>query len=72
MVFVFVYLLQEIGIFVGSLVEKLLGESKPSKCYLTKEDLWRAAQIFRNILLQCRHWVSAVMGSNYGAGTENA
>lgn len=59
---IMLFFLQEIGIFLGSLVEKMLSESKPSKCYLTKDDLWRTSQIFRNILLKCRHWVSAAKG----------
>ncbi|KAA8592239.1 hypothetical protein FQN60_017694 [Etheostoma spectabile] len=48
--------LKEIGIFLGSLVEKVLTESKSSKCLLTKEDLTRASNVFKNILLKCRHW----------------
>ncbi|XP_042345011.1 thyroid adenoma-associated protein homolog [Plectropomus leopardus] len=48
--------LKEIGIFLGSLVEKILTESKPSKCLLTKEDLTRASKVFNSILLKCRHW----------------
>ncbi|TNM89604.1 hypothetical protein fugu_003838 [Takifugu bimaculatus] len=57
--------LKEIGIFLGSLVETMLSESKSSKCCLTKEDLWRASQIFKNILLKCRHW-GAVEGCCMG------
>ncbi|KAL7392507.1 hypothetical protein ABVT39_025652 [Epinephelus coioides] len=48
--------LKEIGIFLGSLVEKILTGSKPSMCLLTKDDLWRASKVFKNILLKCRHW----------------
>ncbi|XP_033946263.1 tRNA (32-2'-O)-methyltransferase regulator THADA [Pseudochaenichthys georgianus] len=48
--------LKDIGIFLGSLVAKILTESKPSKCLLTKEDLKRASGVFKNILLKCRHW----------------
>ncbi|TDH12887.1 hypothetical protein EPR50_G00050690 [Perca flavescens] len=48
--------LKEIGIFLGSLVEKILTESKSSKCLLTKEDLTKASKVFKNILLKCRHW----------------
>lgn len=51
---------QEIGIFLGSLVEKILTESKTSKHILTKEDLMKASEVFKNILLKCRHWVSFV------------
>ncbi|XP_029685958.1 thyroid adenoma-associated protein homolog isoform X2 [Takifugu rubripes] len=57
--------LKEIGIFLGSLVETMLSESKSSKCCLTKEDLCRASQIFQNILLKCRHW-GAVEGCCMG------
>ncbi|XP_031712265.1 thyroid adenoma-associated protein homolog isoform X1 [Anarrhichthys ocellatus] len=48
--------LKEVGILLGSLVEKILTESKPSKCLLTKEDLTRASKVFTYILLKCRHW----------------
>ncbi|XP_029294658.1 thyroid adenoma-associated protein homolog [Cottoperca gobio] len=48
--------LKEIGIFLGSLVGKILTESKPSKCLLTKEDVTRASKVFKNIFLKCRHW----------------
>lgn len=58
LIFAFVFSHQEIGIFLGSLVEKILTESKPSRCLLTKEDLLRASKVFKNILLKCRHWVS--------------
>lgn len=51
---------QEIGIFLGLLVDKVLTESKPSECLLTKDDLRRAAKVFKDILLKCRHWVSFV------------
>nr|XP_046243358.1 thyroid adenoma-associated protein homolog [Scatophagus argus] len=57
--------LKEIGIFLGCLVEKILSESKPSKCLLTKEDLMRASKVFKNILLKCRHW-GAVEGCCVG------
>uniref|UniRef100_A0A3Q4H4T6 Si:ch211-225b11.4 n=1 Tax=Neolamprologus brichardi TaxID=32507 RepID=A0A3Q4H4T6_NEOBR len=58
--------LKEIGIFLGSLVEKILTQSKqPSKCLLTKQDLIKAAEIFKNILLKCRHW-GAVEGCCIG------
>ncbi|KAM9360663.1 tRNA (32-2'-O)-methyltransferase regulator THADA [Symphorus nematophorus] len=57
--------LKEIGIFLGSLVEKILIESKPNKCLLTKEDLTRASKVFKNILLKCRHW-GAVEGCCIG------
>ncbi|XP_070759925.1 tRNA (32-2'-O)-methyltransferase regulator THADA [Enoplosus armatus] len=57
--------LKEIGIFLGSLVETILTESKLSKCLLTKEDLMRASKVFKNILLKCRHW-GAVEGCCVG------
>ncbi|XP_014874014.1 thyroid adenoma-associated protein homolog isoform X1 [Poecilia latipinna] len=59
-------LLQETGIFLGSLVEKVLKESKKhSECLLTKRDLVRASDIFKDILLKCRHW-GAVEGCGLG------
>ncbi|XP_041644080.1 thyroid adenoma-associated protein homolog [Cheilinus undulatus] len=57
--------LKEIGIFLGSLVEKILTESKPNQCPLTKDDLRRAVKVFKNILLRCRHW-GAVEGCCVG------
>uniref|UniRef100_UPI0037E75B27 tRNA (32-2'-O)-methyltransferase regulator THADA n=1 Tax=Semicossyphus pulcher TaxID=241346 RepID=UPI0037E75B27 len=57
--------LKEIGIFLGSLVEKILTESKPNDCPLTNEDLMRASKVFKNILLKCRHW-GAVEGCCVG------
>ncbi|XP_040897367.1 thyroid adenoma-associated protein homolog [Toxotes jaculatrix] len=57
--------LKEIGIFLGSLVEKVLTEFKPGKHLLEKEDLIRASKIFKNILLKCRHW-GAVEGCCIG------
>uniref|UniRef100_A0A3Q1FE64 Si:ch211-225b11.4 n=1 Tax=Acanthochromis polyacanthus TaxID=80966 RepID=A0A3Q1FE64_9TELE len=58
--------LKEIGILLGSLVEKILAETKePSKCLLTQEDLMRASKVFKNILLKCRHW-GAVEGCCIG------
>ncbi|KAM6930999.1 tRNA (32-2'-O)-methyltransferase regulator THADA [Xenentodon cancila] len=58
--------LKEIGIFLGSLVEKILTEAKqPSECLLAKHDLMRASKVFRNILLKCRHW-GAVEGCCIG------
>ncbi|XP_058491311.1 thyroid adenoma-associated protein homolog [Solea solea] len=57
--------LKEIGIFLGSLVEKILSESKPSKRLVEKEDLVQASKIFKNILLKCRHW-GAVEGCCIG------
>ncbi|KAM7018971.1 tRNA (32-2'-O)-methyltransferase regulator THADA [Tautogolabrus adspersus] len=57
--------LKEIGIFLGSLVEKIRTESKPNQCPLTKEDLMRASKVFKNILLKCRHW-GAVEGCCVG------
>ncbi|XP_074526959.1 tRNA (32-2'-O)-methyltransferase regulator THADA isoform X2 [Halichoeres trimaculatus] len=57
--------LKEIGIFLGSLVEKLLAGTKPNQHPLTKEDLMRASKVFKNILLKCRHW-GAVEGCCVG------
>ncbi|XP_034548017.1 thyroid adenoma-associated protein homolog isoform X2 [Notolabrus celidotus] len=57
--------LKEIGIFLGTLVEKILAGSKPDQCPLTKEDLMRASKVFKNILLKCRHW-GAVEGCCVG------
>ncbi|CAJ1068273.1 thyroid adenoma-associated protein homolog isoform X1 [Xyrichtys novacula] len=57
--------LKEIGIFLGSLVEKLLSGSKPNQRPLTKEELMRASEVFKNILLKCRHW-GAVEGCCVG------
>ncbi|KAL6114197.1 uncharacterized protein ACO6RY_05021 [Pungitius sinensis] len=57
--------LKEVGILLGSLVEKILTESKPSECLLAKEDLRRASKVFKNILLKCRHW-GAVEGCGAG------
>ncbi|KAM7391931.1 hypothetical protein PAMP_022578 [Pampus punctatissimus] len=57
--------LKEIGIFLGSLVERILAESKTNECLLTKEDLIRASKVFENILLKCRHW-GAVEGCCVG------
>ena len=41
-------------------MERILTESKSSKCLLTIEDLIRASKVFKNILLKCRHWVSFI------------
>uniref|UniRef100_A0A3B5MH56 Si:ch211-225b11.4 n=1 Tax=Xiphophorus couchianus TaxID=32473 RepID=A0A3B5MH56_9TELE len=58
--------LKETGILLGSLVEKVLKESKKhSECLLTKRDLMRASDVFKNILLKCRHW-GAVEGCGLG------
>ncbi|XP_043966985.1 thyroid adenoma-associated protein homolog isoform X3 [Gambusia affinis] len=58
--------LKETGIFLGSLVEKVLEESKKhSECLLTKQDLMRASDVFKDILLKCRHW-GAVEGCGLG------
>ncbi|KAM4576646.1 tRNA (32-2'-O)-methyltransferase regulator THADA isoform 1-T1 [Odontesthes bonariensis] len=58
--------LKEVGILLGSLVEKLLTDSKQlSDCLLTKQDLVRASKVFKNILLKCRHW-GAVEGCCIG------
>ncbi|XP_038151490.1 thyroid adenoma-associated protein homolog isoform X1 [Cyprinodon tularosa] len=58
--------LKETGIFLGSLVEKVLKESKQrSECLWAKDDLRRASELFKDILLNCRHW-GAVEGCCLG------
>ncbi|XP_056135401.1 thyroid adenoma-associated protein homolog [Lampris incognitus] len=57
--------LKEIGIFLGSLVERIIAESKPTKHLLKIDDLKRASKIFKDILLRCRHW-GAVEGCCVG------
>ncbi|XP_077600767.1 tRNA (32-2'-O)-methyltransferase regulator THADA-like isoform X1 [Stigmatopora nigra] len=57
--------LKETGILLGSLVERIFAESKPDMCFLTKQHLEMAADIFQNILLKCRHW-GAVEGCGMG------
>ncbi|XP_041856056.1 thyroid adenoma-associated protein homolog isoform X2 [Melanotaenia boesemani] len=58
--------LKETGILLGSLVEKILTETKQSSNHLlTKQDLIRASKLFKNILLKCRHW-GAVEGCSLG------
>ncbi|KAL0979345.1 hypothetical protein UPYG_G00183930 [Umbra pygmaea] len=57
--------LKEIGIFLGSLVERVLEETKQTTSFLTSEDLKRASRVFKNILLKCRHW-GAVEGCCLG------
>uniref|UniRef100_A0A3P9QEL2 Si:ch211-225b11.4 n=1 Tax=Poecilia reticulata TaxID=8081 RepID=A0A3P9QEL2_POERE len=58
--------LKETGIFLGLLVEKVLKESKKhSERLLTKRDLVRASDVFKDILLKCRHW-GAVEGCGLG------
>ncbi|XP_012718940.2 thyroid adenoma-associated protein homolog [Fundulus heteroclitus] len=54
--------LKEAGVFLGSLVEKVLKESRQ---LLTKQDLMRASEVFKDILLKCRHW-GAVEGCCVG------
>ncbi|XP_037115240.1 thyroid adenoma-associated protein homolog isoform X1 [Syngnathus acus] len=57
--------LKETGILLGSLVERILSEAKPDTCFLTKQHLEMASDVFRNILLKCRHW-GAVEGCCVG------
>nr|XP_029493834.1 thyroid adenoma-associated protein homolog isoform X1 [Oncorhynchus nerka] len=57
--------LKEIGIFLGSLVERILAQAKQTEPFLTLEDLKRASKVFKNILLKCRHW-GAVEGCCVG------
>ncbi|MFT7808492.1 thyroid adenoma-associated protein homolog [Arapaima gigas] len=47
---------KEIGVFLGGLVEKIVELAPPAGYILTIDDLKRAAKIFRDILLKCRHW----------------
>ncbi|XP_061762555.1 tRNA (32-2'-O)-methyltransferase regulator THADA [Nerophis ophidion] len=56
--------LKETGILLGALVERILAECKPGTCFLTKHHE-RASDIFKNILLKCRHW-GAVEGCAVG------
>ncbi|XP_046872611.1 thyroid adenoma-associated protein homolog isoform X3 [Hypomesus transpacificus] len=57
--------LKGIGIFLGSLVERLLTGSTETACFFTLEDMRRASKIFQDILLKCRHW-GAVEGCCVG------
>ncbi|XP_051979593.1 thyroid adenoma-associated protein homolog [Xyrauchen texanus] len=54
--------LKEIGIFLGSLVERILCEDFT---LLTVEELRRASKVFKDIILKCRHW-GAVEGCCIG------
>ncbi|KAM6964965.1 tRNA (32-2'-O)-methyltransferase regulator THADA [Aplochiton taeniatus] len=57
--------LKEIGIFLGSLVERILVESRQVECGLSVEEMKRASKVFKDILLKCRHW-GAVEGCCVG------
>ncbi|XP_066545375.1 tRNA (32-2'-O)-methyltransferase regulator THADA isoform X2 [Amia ocellicauda] len=51
--------LKEIGIFLGSLVEKVFlvaPSGAATQSLLTIEDLKKIAKVFKDILLKCRHW----------------
>ncbi|XP_067262845.1 tRNA (32-2'-O)-methyltransferase regulator THADA isoform X2 [Chanodichthys erythropterus] len=56
--------LKEIGIFLGSLVERILS-LHCKELTLTVEELRRASKVFKDIILKCRHW-GAVEGCCIG------
>ncbi|TRY71308.1 hypothetical protein DNTS_002247 [Danionella cerebrum] len=56
--------LKEIGIFLGSLVERVLS-LRCEEQILTLEDLMRSSKVFKDIILKCRHW-GAVEGCCIG------
>ncbi|XP_076846062.1 tRNA (32-2'-O)-methyltransferase regulator THADA isoform X2 [Brachyhypopomus gauderio] len=56
--------LKEIGIFLGSLVERILSVTCMNTL-LTVEDVQRASKVFKDIILKCRHW-GAVEGCCIG------
>ncbi|KAL7836832.1 hypothetical protein AOLI_G00281160 [Acnodon oligacanthus] len=57
--------LKEMGIFLGSLVERILSVPCKDTPLLTVEDLKRASKVFTDIILKCRHW-GAVEGCCIG------
>lgn len=57
--------LKETGVFLGSLVERVLSQPEVSNQLFTKTDLKRASRVFWNILLKCRQW-GAVEGCYIG------
>ncbi|KAJ8286052.1 hypothetical protein GJAV_G00034000 [Gymnothorax javanicus] len=57
--------LKEIGIFLGCFVERAMTSSSFLESALTAEFLKRAAAVFKDILLKCRHW-GAVEGCCVG------
>ncbi|XP_026787175.3 thyroid adenoma-associated protein homolog isoform X1 [Pangasianodon hypophthalmus] len=57
--------LKEIGIFLGSLVERILSITRKDRTLLTVEDLQKASKVFKDIILKCRHW-GAVEGCCIG------
>ncbi|KAF5901036.1 thyroid adenoma-associated protein isoform X1, partial [Clarias magur] len=57
--------LKEVGIFLGSLVERILSTTHKDKTLLTVEDLQKASKVFKDIILKCRHW-GAVEGCCIG------
>ncbi|XP_062874157.1 tRNA (32-2'-O)-methyltransferase regulator THADA [Trichomycterus rosablanca] len=57
--------LKELGIFLGSLVQRILSFTCKSNPLLTVEDLQRASKVFKDIILKCRHW-GAVEGCCIG------
>ncbi|XP_035385990.1 thyroid adenoma-associated protein homolog isoform X1 [Electrophorus electricus] len=56
--------LKEIGIFLGSVVERILSVTC-TNTLLTVEELQRASKVFKDIILKCRHW-GAVEGCCIG------
>ncbi|XP_030647585.1 thyroid adenoma-associated protein homolog [Chanos chanos] len=57
--------LKEIGIFLGSLVERMLSVFKEGGRLWTTKEMKRVSKVFRDILLKCRHW-GAVEGCCVG------
>ncbi|XP_058231705.1 thyroid adenoma-associated protein homolog isoform X2 [Hemibagrus wyckioides] len=57
--------LKEIGIFLGSLVERIQSLTHRDRTLLTVEDLQKASKVFKDIILKCRHW-GAVEGCCIG------
>ncbi|XP_072521074.1 tRNA (32-2'-O)-methyltransferase regulator THADA [Salminus brasiliensis] len=57
--------LKEIGIFLGSLVERILSLCCKNTPLLTVKELQRASKLFKDIILKCRHW-GAVEGCCIG------
>ncbi|KAK3538827.1 hypothetical protein QTP86_015956 [Hemibagrus guttatus] len=57
--------LKEIGIFLGSLVERIQSLTHSDRILLTVEDLQKVSKVFKDIILKCRHW-GAVEGCCIG------
>lgn len=56
-----IYFLQEIGIFMGCLIERMTVESNKMDCRVTASDLKRISKLFKDAILKCRHWVSTTL-----------